>query len=132
MPRNTAVRGHADKADMPEFLTLFRVGQMDFDNGDLYRFDRVVERDGGVGVGAGIQKHRFRALGLCLMQPVDQMAFMVGLAKIDLQPQFLRLVIEAPGDIVERIGPVNFRFAHTEQVEIGAIEDIDKRICRQS
>jgi hypothetical protein len=60
------------------------------------------------------------------VQPIDQMALMVGLAKVDIEPQRLRLIVEAARNIVKRIGPVNLRLAHSEQVEVGAVEDVDE------
>jgi hypothetical protein len=39
----------------------------------------------------------------------------------------MRLIIEATGDVVQRIGAVNLWLAHTQQVEIGAVEDEDER-----
>ena len=69
---------------------------MDLDHRHRDRLDRVVERDRGVGEAAGVEDHRLGALGLRLVQPVDQMALMVGLAHVDLEPELARPVLERP------------------------------------
>jgi hypothetical protein len=56
---------------------------------------------------------------------------MVGLAKVDFQPKLMRVIVKATGDIVERIGTINLWLPRAEQVEIGAIEDIDERCVSQ-
>jgi hypothetical protein len=74
-------------------------------------------------IGPGVKQH-----GLCpnaagLMQPINQMPFMVGLAKIDIKIQCLRLIVQAARDIVQRVSAVNLRFARAEQVEVRAVQD---------
>ena len=51
------------------------------------------------------------------------MAFVVGLADIDLQPQFAPAILEHSGDVVQRIGAVDLRLAHAEQVEVRPVDD---------
>ena len=58
-----------------------------------------------------------------LVQPIDQMAFMVGLAEINVETQCLCLIVQAPCDIIKRIGPVNLWLPYTKQIEIGSVED---------
>lgn len=57
------------------------------------------------------------------MQPVDQMAFMVGLTDVELQPKRIGLVFQAPGDVIESVGAINLRLARAEQIEVGAVQD---------
>ena len=71
---------------------------------------------------AAFSSTRLRAFGLRLVQPVDQMPFMVGLPEINLRPGFARLVIEHRGNIVERVMAVNLRLAGAQQVQIGAVQ----------
>jgi hypothetical protein len=98
---------------------------MHFDYGHSDRFDRVVQRNRCVRIGTGVQQHRLRAHSMRLVQPIDQMALMVGLAEIDVKTERLRLIVQPSGDIVERIGPINLRLSRAEQIEIGPIEDED-------
>ena len=55
------------------------------------------------------------------------MAFMIGLAHIDFEPQFAGAVFQHSGDIVERVGAIHLRLARAVQVEIGAVEDENGR-----
>ena len=50
------------------------------------------------------------------MQPINQMAFMIGLADIHRHAQRLRLILKLTGNIVERVRPINIRFPRAEQV----------------
>jgi thiazole synthase len=123
MPCITAMRRHAHIADMAEWLAFMRVRQVDFDHRQLDRFDRVVKRDRCVCVTSGVEQYCLCPGRLCLMQPVNQMPFMVGLAKVDVIPQCLRLIIQAARDIIQRVGPVNLRLSGPEEVEVGAVQN---------
>ena len=123
MPRDAAMRCHANIADMPEFFAFARVRQMHFDNWHNDRLNRIVQCDGRVGIGPGVQQHRPSSHAMRLVQPIDQMAFMVGLAEINIEAQCLRLIVQPPGNIVERVGPVNLWLTRAEQIEIGSVED---------
>ena len=74
---------------------------------------------------AALRITAFAPFGLRLVQPVDQMAFVVGLADLDLDPELPRPVLEPAGNLVERVGAVDFRLAGAEQVEVGAVQHID-------
>ncbi len=41
------------------------------------------------------------------------------------QAEALGPILQPPGNVVERVGAVDFRLAQPEQVEVGAVEDID-------
>ena len=79
-----------------------------------------------MGIGASDKQPRCRLLVMSLVQAIEQMTFMVGLAEIDLQPQLMRQIVKATCNVIKRIGPVNLWLAHTKQVEVGAIEDVDE------
>ena len=90
----------------------------------------------------GVQ-HRNRGMGQCaciqndpvgrfarLLDPVDELAFMIGLPELDLQ-------VERGGargatllDVAERVMPVYRRVTDPEQVQIGAVQDKDGRQAR--
>jgi sulfur carrier protein len=53
------------------------------------------------------------------------MAFMIGLAKIYVKAQRPRLIIQAPGYIIQRVSAIDLRLARAEQVEVWAVEDKD-------
>ena len=50
---------------------------------------------------------------------------MVGLAHVDFEPQAAGAVLEHPGDVVERVGAVDVRFAQAKQVQVRAVQDED-------
>jgi thiamine biosynthesis protein ThiS len=60
------------------------------------------------------------------VQPIDQMAFMIGLPKIDLMAQSARLILHTSGDIVQCVGAINFWLTGADKVEVRAIENIDQ------
>lgn len=91
------------------------------------RPDRIVKRDRGVGIATGIQQNGLCSLQIRLVQPVDQHAFVVGLAAFDAQAKVRRLRCQPCMNVIERVIAINFRFARAEQVEIGAGQDIDDR-----
>ena len=52
--------------------------------------------------------------GLRLVQPVDQMAFMVRLAKVDFQPQLMRLIVETTGKPIRYAFDTHYHWDHTQ------------------
>ncbi len=59
------------------------------------------------------------------------MAFMIGLAKIDPQTHRLRLILKPPGYVIKRVCPIDFRLAHPEQIQVGAVQDINYGLVGQ-
>ncbi len=82
-----------------------------------------------MGQRAGIEQHGSGALGLGLVQPVEQVALMIGLAHLDGETQLLGAVLEHAGDVIQRVAAVDLRLAHAEQVEVGPVEHIDQIAC---
>jgi len=70
----------------------------------------------------GVDNYRMRIFCGGFMQPVDQMAFMVALANVDLEAERAGMVFDLPGDFVERFRTVDFGFAHAQKVEIGPVQ----------
>ena len=60
-----------------------------------------------------------------LLDPIDQLAFMVGLAELDRQVESLAPREAALFEIGQRIITISRRLAHAEQIEIGAVQDKD-------
>jgi hypothetical protein len=123
MTGDTAMRGHANIADMAESFAFVGVGQMDLNNRHRNRFDRIVQRDRRVRVGPRVEQHGLCPHRMRFVQPINQMAFMVGLAEINVEPQGLCLIVQPPSNIVERIGAINLRLARAEQVEVRSVKD---------
>ena len=60
-----------------------------------------------------------------LVQPIDQHAFVIGLAKVDLEAELARASRPASPRYRRGYGAVNLRLARAEQVEVGAVQDED-------
>ena len=76
---------------MPEGFPLVRIAEVNLDDRSRDRLDRVVQRHRRMAIAAGIDDHRLRPPRLRLVQPVDQMSFMVGLTDINRYAKILRL-----------------------------------------
>ena len=83
-----ALRGRRDVGGVPERLAPEDVRQVQLDHRQLGGVQGVEDRDRGVGVGAGVDDDAVRLLAR-LLDPVDELAFGVGLAEIDRQAQGL-------------------------------------------
>lgn len=95
---------------------------MHFDNRNVDCLDRVEQGKRCVGQCPGVENHRLRLFGSGLVQPVNQMAFVVALTDFDVKAECLCMVFHLAGDFVERFRPVDFGFAHAQQVEIGSVQ----------
>ena len=110
-------------AEMPEFLTLVRVRQMNLEHRHVDGLDGVQYCNRAVCVPSRIQQDRRRPDGLCLVKPVDQMPFVIGLAKVDFGTRRGGAIIQSSGDIVERIMTVDFRLSRSQQIQVRAIQN---------
>jgi thiazole synthase len=99
--------------------------------GDRYSLDGVQYRNRRMREPRSIQQYRFRTRGLRLMQPVDQMAFVVGLTKIDDRARFLRAVIKPTGNIVKGIVAIDVGLSRSQQIEVGAVQNKDDALIAQ-
>ncbi len=99
---------------------------MNFNDGNFDRADRVIDANRRMRQRTRVQDDRLRASGIGFVQPIDQMAFMIGLPKINLMAQSARLIFHPSGDIVQRIGAIYFWLAGADKVEVRAIENIDQ------
>lgn len=115
--------GHPDIGQVAKFLARLRIGEVNLDHWHLDRLDRIEQRDRGVGIGRRVQQHRASFLPVGVMQPVDQLAFVIGLVKTDRQPQLFGLLRQHLLDIGERLVPVDLRLALAEEVKVRAVED---------
>lgn len=72
--------------------------------------------------GAGVEDDGQNAARTGFVQPINEVAFVVGLAQIDFEPHVGGLILQRGGDAVERVMAIYFRFTTAKQVEVGAIE----------
>lgn len=128
--RDVAVRAEArdhtfsvgrDVRVVPEGLALVHVRKVDLDErrGELGAC--VADRHGGVGPGGGVEHDRVPVVG-GLVQPLEELALVVGLPEVDLQAQFLAGGDAQVGEVGERLGAVDRGLPLAEPVEVGAVQ----------
>ena len=61
-----------------------------------------------------------------LLDPVDQLALVVGLAEVDLEPERLAGLPAVLLDVVERLAAIDPGLALAEHIEVGTVEDEDR------
>ena len=103
-------------------LARMDVGQIDLDDRDRKRRDRVAQRDRAMGIAAGVDDHR-GGLGHRLVEPVDQHALVIGLADVELELVGGGALDQHGVDLGQALGAVNPRLAGSEQVEVGPVQD---------
>ncbi len=99
---------------------------MHLDDRQIGGVQRVEDRHRGMGQRAGVDDDAVGRLAR-LMDPIDELAFVVGLAEIDRQIERRGARQAALLDIGQRIIAIGRRLAHPKQVQIGAIQDKDGR-----
>lgn len=112
---------------VPEGLALEDVGKVDLDHRQVGAAQRVVDRDRGMGIGAGIDDDAGRAAAR-LLDPVDELALVIRLAEVDGEAQQSGPLVAGFLDIAQGFAAIESRLAHAEQVEVGAVEDKDRRL----
>src|SRR5690348_6141052 len=80
-----------------------------------------MQRDGGVGIGAGVDDDA-RCLLRRFLDPADQLALMVGLAEIDRQAQRLGALVAGLLDIAQRAAAVDRRLPAAQHVQVWPVE----------
>ena len=84
--------------------------------------DGVVNSDRGVAVGAWIDDDA-GGLVASFLDPVDEVALMVRLAEIDLEPKGRTCLLAIVGDGGKRLAAIDPRLALAKRFEVGAVED---------
>ena len=112
---------------MPEILARGNVGQVDFDERYAHRQQRVAKRYAGVGEGRRIQQDEFDAFAAGRVNAPDQFVFGVALVAFEVVAALSGQLVQARLDIGQRVGAVDFRFALSQQAQVGAIDQ--KQTC---
>src|SRR5262249_19175250 len=102
------------------------VGQVNLDNRQRGRRKSVEHRDRGMGQRPGIENDSVRRFAR-LLDPIDELAFVIALPKIDLEIERRGAGQAARLDIGQRVMTVDRRVTYPEQVQIGAVQDKDDR-----
>ncbi len=93
---------------------------LDHRHGDA--LDRIMNGNRRVGERPCVQQHCQRTARTGFVQPIDDMAFVVGLADIEREAQRRRLRFQPLGNIVQRVMALDMRFAAAQQVQVGAVQ----------
>ena len=92
---------------MPKLLARVDVGEMNFNHRHIAGGNGIAQRNAGVRVPGGVYYRNVRRTG-GILNPRDQFAFVIGLAKLNLGAPF-RLRTHGGLDVRQRGGAVNFR-----------------------
>src|ERR687898_1327952 len=99
------------------------VGKMNFGDGQWRDgADGVVNGDRGVAVGARIDDDADSLVG-GFLYPVDEVALMVRLTEIDLEPKCRTCLLAIVCDRGKRLAAIDARLALAERVEVGTVQD---------
>ena len=88
--------------------------------------DGVMARDRSVGQAARIEHDAGRLLGAGLLDPIDDHALVVGLAKLDAEAVRVGGLAAELLDVLERRMAIDVRLAGAEQIEVRAVEHVDR------
>src|SRR4249919_747367 len=113
----------AEVAVLAERLAGMRVGQVDFDEGDLHRRQRIAHRHAGVGEGGRVDQDEVGAVAACGLDAFDQQVLGIALETAQRMPGFLGAGGQASIDLGQRGAAIDSRLAFAEQIEIGAMQD---------
>src|SRR5271163_2771388 len=106
-------------------FTGVNVADVHLDDRRLYDAERVKNCNRRVAISSWIDDQSRHSLGACLLNPADDLALVIGLAKFHFQPVTLRRRAAKLFDVGERRAAVNLRLARAEQIEIGSVEDVN-------
>jgi hypothetical protein len=101
------------------------IRQVDFYDWDFDRAQCVPDRDRSVRVGTRIDQNSL-AFFPGILNPVNQLPFVIALQKLDFQAVFRPKVAARLFDLSQRRLPVNLGLTSTEQIQIRTIQDINR------
>ncbi|MNO61477.1 hypothetical protein D3C76_521280 [compost metagenome] len=110
---------------MTERFAFVHVGQVHFDDWQFAGHQGVADGHRGVGPGAGVDQDT-GAAATGGVDPVDQFAFVVGLAKFDIQAQVVGAVGAALGEVGEGFATILGRLAGAQHVQVRAVQHKNK------
>src|SRR5262245_64737814 len=101
------------------------VADVDLDHRYVDRGDGVANGDRGVGIGAGVDNDPGGLLSAGGVDRIDDLAFVVRLQKFDLEGMAAGGLAAKLLHVLERGTAIGVGLARAEEVEIGAVEDVD-------
>ena len=107
---------------MPETLAGVDVADVHFNGRDFHPDQRVMQRDRGVGIAAGIDDDADHLLDAGLVDEVDQFAFAVRLPTIGVQAELISRFCAEFFDIAEVGMALGLGLPGPQQIEVRAVE----------
>ena len=102
---------------------LVNVGEMNFDQRLFKQFCGVQHGNRAEGESCRINDDS-ALLFECLLEPIDHLSFMIGLAEVTLKVKVVRQSPATFLDVRQGCCSIEMRLAPAEHVQIGAIEDV--------
>src|SRR6516165_8497452 len=112
---------------MTEFFPLVDIGDMHLKDRKFACFQGVEDRRRGMSEGGRIDYDAGGPLAR-LVNPVDQLKLGIGLVEFDLQSELSGRVPALGLYVGQRLVSVDFGLAFAEQVQVGAVQNIDDRV----
>src|SRR5215468_9101492 len=111
------------------------VADVHLDHRHRDRRNRVADRDRGVGISARIDDDAGGLAGGGPVDQIDDLALVVRLAELDRELVAPRGLAAKLLYVLERRAAIGLRLARAEEIEVGAVEDVDGfrhgRSCRR-
>src|SRR4051812_24874862 len=101
------------------------VADVHLDHRHLHRRDCIANRDRGVSIAAGVEHDAGSFLCPGLMDPIDQLPFVVRLPEFEVELVLLGAVAAEPFHVLQRRAAIGLRLARAEQIKVGTVEDVN-------
>ena len=95
---------------------------MDLDRGDLHRLESIEKRDGRVGVSARIYYDAVGLVEICLLDVVDQVAFVIALETCEFYAFVLAVLLDHGDEIFVCLGAVDVGLPDAEHVKVRSVK----------
>ena len=112
--------GHAGVGNLTERLPCGDIAEMDFDGGQGDGFQRIQNGDGRMGIGGRIDDNAVE-LAKSLLNPIDENAFVVGLADIDGKAELRRGLMDEGDKRWIVLLAVDIWFTDAKHIEIWTV-----------
>ena len=119
-------RGLGGEGMMTEILAGVNIADVHFDGRNFRRHQGIMQRDRGVRIAAGVDDDPGRLVGMRLVDEIDQFGFAAGLPAIGFQAELRGGVGAKFLDIGEGGMAVGLGLAGPQQIEVGAVEHVDR------
>ena len=117
---------HSDIGQIGVFAKILagiHIRQMNFDEWQAGGEEGVAYRDTGVGIGSRVDNDEFDLVIPGLLDAIDNLAFAIRLEGLQCYALLTGHASQILVDLSECVGAIDFRFACTQQVQVGAMDD---------